>query len=129
MAVLKGKLSWSMAAWLFAWLGLAVIPRLRVSLSLTNAASKRPTQPRTCGFCVSCSLSDSSRHETVGDSEETFVPPAAISAVSHGERGTRTPAAIAGPPRLGPASHDQIKGYASGDEGNFKSEVRPGFDE
>jgi hypothetical protein len=33
MAVLKGKLSWSMAAWLFAWLGLAVIPRLRVSPS------------------------------------------------------------------------------------------------
>jgi hypothetical protein len=33
MGVLKGKLSWSMAAWLFAWLGLAVLPRLRVSLS------------------------------------------------------------------------------------------------
>jgi len=36
MGVLKGKLSWSMAAWLFAWLGLAVIPRLRVSLSSVN---------------------------------------------------------------------------------------------
>jgi hypothetical protein len=41
MGVLKGKLSWSMAAWLFAWLGLAVIPRLRVSLSSVKLCRPR----------------------------------------------------------------------------------------